>query len=167
MTTKVLRENKTKGGKTIKAILLSVLALIALVAVAGCARAPEPMPKLTFEVQLHVDAEGQTVVELGLHNTGEGDFAGDEDFCGVMEIRHEEGTPRARMDVLHLNQQLAPGEAVEFERCMLKLAPGAYNLVWGAPAYGSTVVDFSIVERHGKLTIGEQARGVTLKIEGE
>ena len=37
-----------------------------------------------------------------------------------------------------------------------KLSPGAYTLTWGAPAYGSTVVSFTVVERDGALSIGEQ-----------
>lgn len=148
-----------------KKIAIPIVLILALMAslFVGCAKTPEGTTEaieLTFEVKLDIDDESQTVAVLGVHNTGEVDFAGDKNFGGVMEIRHGEGTPRARMDVLHLNQQLAPSEAVELERVYLVLAPGAYKLIWGAPAYGSTVLAFTIVKRDGKLTIGEQVSQV-------
>lgn len=143
---------------------LDALPPVALaLALVGCIMSPEATPEavqLTFEVQLHIDANGQTVAELGVHNTGEGDFAGDKNFCGVTEICNEEGEPRARMDVVVLNHQLASGEAVVFERWKGRLSPGTYTLTWGAPDYGSTVVDFTVVERNGRLSIGEQVTQV-------
>jgi hypothetical protein len=124
----------------------------------GCTRSSvqtSQTGRLNFEVQLGINADGETVAQLGVDNAGTEKFPGDNAFNGEMELRDESGNLRANAKVVPL-APLAPGETEFPLEWTGKLAPGRYQLTWGAPAYGSTLVDFTIVERDGMLSIGEQ-----------
>lgn len=134
--------------------------LIAIVvgALVGCTTSPEPTPKaakLTLEVGVNMDADGEVVLRFGAHNTGPADFPGDEDFVGKWELTDEAGDLRASGG-LRIIGPLGSGKTAFPAEWKGKLVPGAYTLTWSAPDYDSIVVNFTIVENGGKLVIGEQ-----------
>ncbi len=141
-----------------KTKLLITLLAVGLSLLVGCTRFSAQTPQadqLNFKVQLGINADGETVAQLGVDNAGTEKFPGDKTFNGEMELRDESGNQRASAQVLPL-APLAPGETEFPLEWTGKLAPGRYQLTWGAPAYGSTTVNFTIVERDGVLSIGEQ-----------
>jgi hypothetical protein len=141
-----------------KTKLLIPLLTVGLLLPVGCTRIPaqtSQSDQLNFKVQLGINADAETVAQLGVDNIGTDKFPGDEAFNGEMELRDESGKLQASAKVLPL-APLAPGETEFPLEWTGKLAPGRYQLTWGAPAYGSTMVDFTIVERDGVLSIGEQ-----------
>ena len=141
-----------------KTKLLSLLMAIALLSLAGCVMSLEAKPEtaqLAFDAPMNVNAHEQFHTSLAVRNVGTETFPGDKAFNGVMELRDEADVPRARVEVPTLGQ-MRPGESAWPAEWRGKLGPGAYQLTWGAPAYGSIVVDFTIVEHGGKLVIGEQ-----------
>jgi hypothetical protein len=141
---------------------LVTLLAVGLLLLGGCTRfsaQTSQTDRLNFEVQLGINADGEAVAQLGVHNAGTEKFPGDDAFNGEMELRDESGNLRASAKVVPL-APLAPGETEFPLEWTGKLTPGKYQLTWSAPAYGSTLVDFTIVERGGTLSIGEQ-RSVT------
>ncbi|MEJ2555951.1 MAG: hypothetical protein P8186_06950 [Anaerolineae bacterium] len=141
-----------------KTNVLIALLVVGLLLLMGCTRIPaqtSQSDQLNFEVQLGINADAETVAQLGIHNAGTEKFPGDEAFNGEMELRNGSGKLQASAQVLPL-APLAPGETEFPLEWTGKLSPGSYQLTWGAPAYGSTVVDFTVVERDGVLSIGEQ-----------
>lgn len=141
-----------------KTKLLIPSLVVGLLLLAACTRFSAQTPQadqLNFKVQLGINADAETVAQLGVDNVGTEKFPGDKAFNGEMVLRDESGNLQASAQVLPL-APLAPGETEFPLEWTGKLAPGRYQLTWGAPAYGSTVVDFTIVEHDGVLSIGEQ-----------
>jgi len=145
-----------------KTRLLSALTLVVLLALAGCTTSPKPTPEaadLCLKTEVNMDADGGVVLRFGAHNTGPVDFPRDKDFVGKWELTDGAGGLRASgsltiMGLLEAGKTAFPAEWKS------GLAPGAYTLTWGAPDYGLAVVDFTVVERNGKLSIGEQVTHV-------
>jgi hypothetical protein len=138
-------------------ILLCVL-LIGLPA-CGCA-APKPgdaTPILSLEAQMQVNAGQEFHASLGVKNTGQVSFAGDDAFDGEMELRYADGERagelRARAEIRALSR-IEPGDAAWPTTWRGRLDPGAYTLTWGADRYGETRIQFQIVERDGRLYLG-------------
>lgn len=135
---------------------------LTLLALVGCATSPEPTPEaagLHLEVRVNMDVNGEVVLRFGAHNTGPADFLGDEDFVGKWELTDEAGALRASGSLTKMGL-LGSGKTAFPAEWKSELVPGAYTLTWGAPGYGSTVVDFTVVERNGRLSIGEQVAQV-------
>ena len=143
-----------------KTRLLSALTLVVLLALVGCTTSPEPTPEaaeLHLKAEVNMDADGEVVLRFGAHNTGLADFPGDEDFVGKWELTDEAGDLRASgsltiMGLLEAGKTAFPAEWKS------ELVPGAYTLTWSAPDYDSIVVHFTIVERDGRLYMGEEHR---------
>ena len=160
--TKMLKENKMKGGKTMKAALLSALMTMALLALVSCTTSPEPTPEaaeLHLKVGVNMDVNGEVVLRFGVHNKGPADFPGDKDFVGKWELTDEAGTLRASGS-LTTTGLLGSGKTAFPAEWKGELVPGAYTLTWSAADYGLTVVGFTVVERNRKLSIGEQVTQV-------
>jgi hypothetical protein len=140
-----------------KTKLLSALTAMALLALVGCAVIPGPTPeaaKLRLKVKVTMDADGEAVLRFGAYNMGPAGFPGDEDFTGEWRLIDEAGGLRAS-GTLTIMGIVGAGEIAFPIKWEGKLLPGAYTLTWGAPGYGSTVVDFTVVEQNGRLSIGE------------
>ena len=140
-----------------KTELLSALTLFALLALVGCAMIPEPTPGAAeprVKVEVNMGADGEVILRFGVHNTGPADFPGDEDFVGKWELSHDTGALRASGS-LKIMGPLESGETTFPAEWKGELVPGAYTLTWGAPGYGSTVVNFTMVERDGALSIDD------------
>ena len=141
-----------------KTRLLSALTLVVLLALVGCTTSPEPTPEaaeLHLKVAVNMDADGEVVLRFGAHNMGPADFPGDEDFVGKWELTDEAGALRASGS-LHTMGPLETGKTALPAGWKSELVPGAYTLTWSAPDYDSIVVNFTIVEHNGRLSIGEQ-----------
>jgi hypothetical protein len=152
--------NDRMGSET-KHLRLAVVVSVMLVAAAtGCTGGRETEPvgevQLSFGAHVAVNAEGECHTSLEVHNEGPGAFGGDSGFTGVMEIRGEDGSPRARMEIGALGH-LKPDESVFPASWRGRLLPGKYMLTWGAQKYGSTVVTFGVTEESGRLGLEEQS----------
>jgi len=101
-----------------------------------------------------MDANGEVVFGFGAHNTAPADFPGDEDFVGKWELTDEAGALRASGSLRSM-ELLGSGETTFPAGWQSELVSGAYALTWSAPGYGSTVVNFTMVERDGALSIGD------------
>lgn len=102
------------------------------------------------------DANNQTVIRLGVANVGDTTFPGDKTFAGMMELRKETGDLQSRIEIPQFKP--LPSDTSDFPTWLkAELLPGTYLLTWGAPKYGSTSVNFTIIERDGKFVIGEVA----------
>jgi len=135
---------------------------IVLLILVGCTTFPEPTPEaaeLHLEARVNMDADGKVALRFGARNTGPADFPGDEDFVGKWELTDEGDALRASGSLRTMGP-LASGKTVFPAEWKDALAPGPYTLTWGAPGYGSTVVDFTVGERGGVLSIGEQVHQV-------
>ena len=139
--------------------LSSALMIIVLLTLAGCSvslkREREAAP-LEFQAPMNVNSREQFHASLGVRNVGTEPFRGYEAFNGSMELRDETGEQVSRIQVTTL-WYLEPGEAAWPAAFRSKLAPGAYQITWGAPDYSSVVVDFTIVEHDGRLYMGEES----------
>jgi len=144
--------------------------LVVLLALVGCTftvhrdhrTSPELTPEaadLRVKAEVNTDADGEVVLRFGAHNMGPADFPGDEDFVGRWELTDEAGALRASgsMTIMGI---VEAGETAFPAKWEGELVPGAYTLTWGAPGYGLTVVNFTVVEHNGRLSIGEQVTHV-------
>lgn len=133
------------------------IAVIIAVLGTGCGLAPERgTADLVFVAPMNVDSGERFHVSLGVENRGETPFRDYEAFNGAMMLTDRTGTEVGRVEVTTL-WELPPGEAAWPGAFAARLAAGAYQLTWGAPAYGSVTVDFTIVELEGRLYLGREA----------
>ncbi len=113
-------------------------------------------PKLEFKALMQVNSDQEFHISLGVHNAGASTFEGDERFNGQMDIRHIPSRDlRASAEVIPL-RSLAPDETGWPIDWQGRLEPGTYALSWGAEGYGSTTEEFKIVEKDGRLYLGEE-----------
>jgi len=134
---------------------LYAIAGITVLLLAGCAPGAEqePVPQLAFEAPIAINADRESHIRLGVRNVDTQDLPGDERFEGRMEIREAAGTLRASAEV-----ELPAIPAGDTEWLMEwrgELAPGDYRLTWGSDRYGFTTVEFTVVERDGRLYLAE------------
>jgi hypothetical protein len=149
--------------KVISAILLlPVLALMLI----GCSRVEdrENTSVLSFDVLVNINVREECEIVLGVSNVGEDPFLGDVKFNAVMKLmrvyhvgRGEVESLRAGLDV-HGLYALEPGEQDSLVSWGGHLLPGMYRVIWGAPGYSYTEVDFSLLESNGHLYLGEVNR---------
>jgi hypothetical protein len=109
---------------------------------------------VTFIAFVNVSASEQVVLDLGVYNGGN-DVPANEAFNGVWRLEHKEGTVRAA-GIVHTLPRLPGGQEEMLIQWTGALAPGSYQLTWGAPGYGTTVVGFDVKEVDGHLQIGDQ-----------
>jgi hypothetical protein len=141
-----------------------ILAVLALLTTA-CSPAREIDPgdySLEFRAPLQVNSAGEAHLTLGVHNTGESAFPGDSEFNARMELRHVDGTRRAGAEVRPIGS-IQPGDIVWLTDWRGQLDAGQYALTWEAPGYGTLEVTFDIVERDGRLYLGEELGGTIVE----
>ena len=124
--------------------------ILSLTATMGCTtnQLPPGMPNLIFESFMQETLEGEFLISLEVCNTGLGIFEGDENFNGVMEVRDEDWDVRTRAEIIRI-QALEQGESVFPISWRGDLLPGIYTLIWGAPDYGFTEIDFEVTDYDG------------------
>jgi hypothetical protein len=91
-----------------------------------------------------------------VENVGDERFREYEAFNGVMELQDGAGEEMGRISIATL-WELAPDNAGWPAAYASKLPAGAYQLTWGAAAYGAVTVDFTIVELDGWLYLGKES----------
>lgn len=132
--------------------LLLLAALGLLVACTETAATPAVGDKLVTFVARPIVADGETLIELGVHNGGN-PLPADEAFNGRWELVGPTGdTPRAGGEFAEL-PTLPGGRETVLLRADAPLEPGAYRLTWGAPDYGAAVVEFNVVDTPQGLQI--------------
>jgi hypothetical protein len=133
------------------------VSIVVLLMLAGCGLSSGQVPAhLAFEAPMNVDSGQRFHVSLGVRNVGEARFRAYESFNGAMALREGDGEEVGSIQVATL-WELAPGGAGWPAAYAAKLPAGAYQLTWGAPAYGSVTVDFTIVELDGWLYMGKES----------
>lgn len=139
--------------------LTLLMGLLFMGLLANCREGKAPpvrTAQVTFNAEITVNEDQEVVIDLGLHNGGE-PLPADETFNGRWEITDAEGEPRAAADVHELDSVPGGEEQVIFTWSG-RLEPGAHELVWGAPGYGGTIIEFEVVEEEeGRLRLGQQA----------
>lgn len=146
-----------KTGLKFRGVYLLVGVVLLMVAV-SCSVAEDSVqtPRLAFEAPMNVGSDEVLHVSLGVRNAGSRTFDGDEQFDGRMELRHISGDLRADAEIATL-AALEPGEMAWSMSWEGELEPGAYRLTWGSDSYGFTTVDFTLVERDGRLYLLDAA----------
>lgn len=137
--------------------LLITLALLALVACAAPIEAPSDA-NLTFQAPMAVNAQGEFEVSLAVRNDGVELFPADRTFDGVVRILDAQGNPVAEETVASL-RALEAGDTAWPATLRRELAPGAYELTWGAPGHAAIRIPFAIAERDGRLTLSVGGKG--------
>ena len=141
-------------------VLQRLITLSLLVGLASCAQGNqvEDVPVrdklVTFIAFINVTADEQVALDLGVSNTGNA-VPADEAFNGVWRLEDKDGNLRAA-GVVHTLPYLPGSQEEMLIRWTGALAPGSYQLTWGAPGYGTTVVGFDVKEVDGHLQIGDQ-----------
>lgn len=140
-------------------ILIFLLSVGLLLVLAGCEQEQAESivvrdELVTFTTHLDVNDDEEVVVDLGVHS-GSGPLAADETFGGRWELKSAAGQPRAAADVHEIDSVPGGTEKVIFTWSG-ELAPGKYEMTWGAPAYGGTMVEFEVVETaDGEIRLGD------------
>lgn len=142
-----------------KRLGITVLMSLLFMGLLASCREEEALPVLarqvTFIAGLTVNEDQEVVIDLGIHN-GSQPLPADETFNGRWEITDAEGAPRAAADVHELDSVPGGAEQVIFTWSG-RLEPGTHELVWGAPGYGGTIVEFEVIEgEEGRLGVGNQ-----------
>lgn len=141
------------------------LTLIALFGAACRSDEPPGTGGLVFEPEVRTDESGEFVITLNVRNDGAERTEARGDANARMELRDERGGFRASTSVAAL-PAMEPGEAVESGLWRGPLEPGAYELEWGAPGLGGSVTEFRVLERAGRLELGELSVAVRTNGDG-
>ena len=118
--------------------------------------APTPTPggpPVTFVAQVKTTANDKVWIEYGIHNGG-APLPADNDFAGRLELHGPKGL-RAAVDA-HQRSRLHGGQYTPLGSWESTLAPGKYEIIWGAPGYGGTSVQFTLKTRQGEPVIDHQ-----------
>jgi hypothetical protein len=105
---------------------------------------------------MNVDSGERFHLSLGVRNLSEEPFRDYAGFNGRMELHNVAGEELGRIQVATL-WELEPGGVGWPAAYASQLPAGAYQLNWGAPDYGSVMVDFTIVELEGRLYLGKES----------
>ncbi|HSJ56352.1 MAG TPA: hypothetical protein VLC95_04175 [Anaerolineae bacterium] len=139
------------------AILLFALLLLTACDPLDPGPTPTPAPpQVGFSVTLRdVQPLGEMPIELRVSNMGTIPLPADT-FRATFELRTKDGELRASGTALLPPLAASTGE----ERTVIGwdgvLDAGEYELLWGAPELGSTLVEFEIVAENGRLRLGPE-----------
>lgn len=129
-------------------LLIGVIG-ISLLALVGCASgASSPTEQLDPKVQLTMEADGRTVVRVGVCNRGAQDFAGDKYFAGQVSVFDEDEYLVECATVEQLGP-VAAHETVFPLELKTALPPGNYRLAYSTSAFLSADARFTIEEQGG------------------
>ena len=124
---------------------------ILFVLLAGCAATEGRGTPLAFEPHVRVTPEGQAKVTLGIHNISSTGMPAQASFNGGFRIESaQDGALIAEIPVPTLDR-LGPGQSAFPIGWEGSLAPGEYQLIWGAQHFGVTELHFSV--REGEWTM--------------
>ncbi len=163
-----------------------ILALFVLSTLAGCcigippgisfpaseSATVTPLGLTFFAIPQVEREEGEVSIELGVNiNDPKALARTDEEYFRAYWVLYDEqdelrarGEIELNAETLRQQQTVQPGTASNVRYPMQwwgELEPGTYDLVWGAPGYGATVDQFTLVETEHGLQILE-ARSKTM-----
>jgi hypothetical protein len=148
-----------------KKFLLPLILMASLLLGSGCDARPsrEEVPVrdrlITFIALIKDSEEGEIIIDLGLSNAGN-PIPADDAFHGTWQLTADNGELRAAGEV-NQRSEMASNESMLVSWAG-KLEPGAYRLVWGAPGYGHTVIDFDVARANdNEVHVGNQQIFVT------
>jgi hypothetical protein len=122
---------------------------VSLVVLAACATGAEnPSELLDPKVQLTMEADGRTVVRVGVCNRGAQDFAGDKYFAGRVSLFDENECLVECATVEQLGP-VASHETVFPLELKTTLPPGNYRLAYSTSAFLTADARFSVVDQGG------------------
>jgi hypothetical protein len=107
-----------------------------------------PAELLDPAVQLTMEADGRTVVRVGVCNTGPQDFAGDKYFAGLVSL-FDENEYLVECATLEQLGPVASHETVFPLEIKTTLPPGSYRLAYSTSSFLTTGARFTIVEQGG------------------
>ena len=122
---------------------------VSLLFLAACASGASSQPEqLDPKVQLTMEADGRTVVRIGVCNVSTEDFAGDRYFAGQVNVFDKndclvEGAKVEQLGPVPSHQTVFPLEI------RTALPQGNYRLAYSTSSYGFAIEHFSIVEQDG------------------
>lgn len=143
---------------TLQLLIIFLLALAALVA---CDTGPAPTPtqpptplQANFYSRIETAGDHEIVIDLGVHLT-DGSLPAGESLDAYWRLADTEGTTRAHGFVDQLPEPTSGASANQKVLAHWKgtLQPGAYELVWGAPSYGSTLDHFDVTLENGQVRV--------------
>lgn len=134
-------------------LVLFAIWLSGCVAIGPTPRLPTRGDLLSFTAEIDTAADEEVVIKLGVHNGGN-PVPKDEAFEGRWQLVGPDDQLRAAGRMFEL-PALPSGEK-SLLRWKGVLDIGGYVLTWGAPNYGATVLQFSVEEREGALSIGDR-----------
>ncbi len=127
------------------------LLLVLLILLTGCAAVEGSGTPLAFEPHLRVSPEGEAEVALRIHNLSGTGMPAQSNFNGGFRIeRMQDGESIAEIPLPTIDR-LGPGQEAFPLDWEGELEPGEYHLIWGAPHFGATELQFTV--REGEWTV--------------
>ena len=117
----------------------------------GCTAVEGSGTPLAFEPHLRVSPEGKAEVVLGIHNISGTGMPAQANFDGGFRIeRVQDGQSMVEIPFSSVDR-LGPGQEAFPLGWEGELEPGEYHLIWGAPHFGATEMQFTV--REGEWTV--------------
>jgi hypothetical protein len=131
---------------------IGLLILIGILSLASCSLASES--KLAFEPHIAVSASGETTITGEVRNEAAAIYSRYQDLNGVLQVYDDTGSLVACVEAPTMAGPLKSGESHFPAGWKGDVPVGTYELTWGAPPYGATTVQFTIIEQDGHLHLG-------------
>jgi len=141
-------------------VTVAALALALLSILAGCTA--DTTPRLTFATHMSVNARNETVVVGEVRNAGYITMRSPGALDGILQVRDAGGALVACTAVPEFTATVQPGGSDFPLHWQGRLAPGSYELTWGAPAFGAVRTSFALVEGENGLRL---ERGTTTRLQ--
>ncbi len=129
-------------------LVIGLLGVSLLVLTACASGAANPSELLDPKVQLTMEADGRTVVRVGVCNRGARDFAGDKYFAGQVTL-FDENEYLVECATVEQLGPVASSETVFPLEIKTTLPPGTYRLAYSTSSFLTTDARFTIVEQDG------------------
>lgn len=147
---------------------IGVLLLLIVILLTGCGAATvspptmSPTPHLiTFVAFPRATDAGETMIDLGLANAGSQVLPANDAFGAVWQLIGPDQALRAGGRVEQTPLVPSDGQAHILITWRGELEPGAYQLTWGAPGYGATIDQFTVVREGDQSHITDRASHMT------
>ncbi|MFO7663601.1 MAG: hypothetical protein R6X18_13550 [Chloroflexota bacterium] len=138
--------------------LMAGMAFIILLSGCQAFQAGEEVPVrdnlVTFIAAIKSNAEGKIAIKLGVSNAGNR-IPADDQFMGTWQLTNAQGDMRAE-GIINALPEMVSNE-YWLAGWSSELDPGTYQLLWGAPGYGYTTIEFDVITAEGDgVRVGDQ-----------
>jgi hypothetical protein len=128
--------------------MVGLMGVSLLVLIACASEGSGSADLLDPKVQLTMEADGRTVVRIGVCNTGTQDFAGDKYFAGQVSL-FDENEHLVECATLEQLGPVASRETVFPLELKAALPAGSYRLAYSTASFLTADARFTIVEQGG------------------